>query len=303
MQLRMHIRALDLNPRLLRPAKAIAAFCLLLASAAHAQQALSYNPADPQTGSPILFRVDLPEGRAVAGKWLGHNVTFTQSSDHTFWYLLAGSDVEQKPGTYPMEVTEIFNSGASRHLTTDVILTEASYRTAALRVSPRFIKPDAKTRAQVKVEQVVKEAAFARILPGALWSGEFAPPLSATPTDSFGTRRTFNGTVASVHKGADFRARVGTPVYASNDGVVTIAQPMFYEGNFVVLDHGQQLETLYMHLSRIDVKVGDTIKRGEQLGLSGATGRVDGPHLHFAVRWQGAYMDPVLLLQLPLPSR
>jgi len=93
----------------------------------------------------------------------------------------------------------------------------------------------------------------------------------------------------------------GTPVVAANDGTVIIAQPMFYEGNLVVIDHGQQFSTLYMHFSRIDVKVGQQVKKGQRLGLSGATGRVTGPHLHFAARWQGAYVDPVLLLKLEMP--
>ena len=90
---------------------------------------------------------------------------------------------------------------------------------------------------------------------------------------------------------------------AANDGEVVIAQPMFYEGNLVVIDHGQQFTTLYMHLSKIEVKVGDRVTKGERLGLSGATGRVTGPHLHLGVRWQGTYVDPVLLLGLTLPAR
>ena len=90
---------------------------------------------------------------------------------------------------------------------------------------------------------------------------------------------------------------------AANDGIVIIAQPMFYEGNLVVIDHGQQFTTLYMHLSKIEVSVGERVTKGKRLGLSGATGRVTGPHLHFAVRWQNMYVDPVLLLKLPLPPR
>jgi murein DD-endopeptidase MepM/ murein hydrolase activator NlpD len=91
-------------------------------------------------------------------------------------------------------------------------------------------------------------------------------------------------------------------VMAANDGVVIIARKMFYEGNLVVVDHGQQFSTLYMHFSKIEVKTGEHVKKGQRLGLSGATGRVTGPHLHFAARWQGDYVDPVLLLKLGLPA-
>jgi murein DD-endopeptidase MepM/ murein hydrolase activator NlpD len=110
----------------------------------------------------------------------------------------------------------------------------------------------------------------------------------------------FNGKLASVHKGMDFRAALGTPVKAGNSGVVVLAQRLYYEGNCVVIDHGLGLYSLAMHLSRIDVREGQTVARGERLGLSGATGRVTGPHLHWAIRWQGAYLDPAKVLKLRL---
>ncbi len=102
----------------------------------------------------------------------------------------------------------------------------------------------------------------------------------------------FNGKLASIHKGADFRAAMGTPVHAANSGVVVIARPLYYEGNCVAIDHGLGFYTLYMHFSRIDVKEGQRVQAGDLLGLSGATGRVTGPHLHWAVRWQGTYLGP-----------
>ena len=89
-----------------------------------------------------------------------------------------------------------------------------------------------------------------------LWRGSFHAPVPATATDSFGTRRMFNGKLASVHKGADFRAATGTPVRASNSGAVVLARPLYYEGNCVIIDHGMGLFTLSMHFSRIDVRRG-----------------------------------------------
>jgi murein DD-endopeptidase MepM/ murein hydrolase activator NlpD len=112
----------------------------------------------------------------------------------------------------------------------------------------------------------------------------------------------FNGKLASIHKGMDFRAPMGTPVRSGNSGVVVLARELFYEGNCVAIDHGLGLFTLSMHLSRIDVREGQQVAAGERLGLSGATGRVTGPHLHWAVRWEGAYLDPAKLLRLDLNS-
>jgi murein DD-endopeptidase MepM/ murein hydrolase activator NlpD len=178
-----------------------------------------------------------------------------------------------------------------------------TYKTTTLHVEEKYVQPDAATLARIAADKVVKDAAFAHTTSEPLWNGSFRSPVPFTPTDSFGTRRMFNGKLASIHRGTDFHAPSGTPVAAANDGVVIIAQGMFYEGNLVVIDHGQQFLTLYMHLSKIEVKVGDRVHKGERLGLSGATGRVTGPHLHFGARWQGMYVDAVKLLKITLPTR
>jgi murein DD-endopeptidase MepM/ murein hydrolase activator NlpD len=89
-------------------------------------------------------------------------------------------------------------------------------------------------------------------------------------------------------------------VRAGNSGVVVLARLLYYEGNCVVIDHGLGFFTISMHLSRIDVHEGQRVRTGDRLGLSGATGRVTGPHLHWGVRWQGAYLDPAKLLRLDL---
>jgi murein DD-endopeptidase MepM/ murein hydrolase activator NlpD len=105
----------------------------------------------------------------------------------------------------------------------------------------------------------------------------------------------------SLHQGTDYRAPAGSPVLAMNNGRVVLARNLFFEGGCVVIDHGQGLLTLYMHLSKFGVKEGDTVHRGQRVGSSGATGRVTGPHLHVSVRWEGSYLDPLLLVSLPLP--
>jgi murein DD-endopeptidase MepM/ murein hydrolase activator NlpD len=120
-------------------------------------------------------------------------------------------------------------------------------------------------------------------------------------TEHFGTQRTFNGKLQSVHQGLDFRAATGTPVRAMSSGEVILARELFYEGGFVVIDHGQGLLTLYMHLSQFMAKEGDRVAKGQAVGLSGASGRATGPHLHVGARWQSVYVDPAALLNLRLP--
>jgi murein DD-endopeptidase MepM/ murein hydrolase activator NlpD len=285
------------------------AFVVLLCAPANAQKnagfrAISWSPLRLQSGSPVLFTIELeqPVG-GVQGTWLKHAIVFDKSQKGNTWYALAGIDVEQAPGSYSLELTVTAADGRQLHASQEVAVLPAQYRTTTLHVQEKYVQPDAATLQQIAADKAVKDAAFAHQISQPLWSGSFRTPVPFAATDSFGTRRVFNGELASIHRGTDFHAPSGTPVLAANDGEVMIARGMFYEGNLVVIDHGEQFSTLYMHLSRIEVKVGERVKKGQRLGLSGATGRVTGPHLHLAARWQGEYVDPVLLLKLPLPAR
>jgi len=187
-------------------------------------------------------------------------------------------------------------------LSRTVEIHEAHYRTGTLTVAPKFVEPNPEELTRIKAEIALKDKVFATSAPQPLWTGDFRAPVHAPPTDSFGTRRMFNGELASIHKGMDFRAPMGTAVHAGNSGVVVLARPLYYEGNCVVIDHGLGLYTISMHLSRIDVHEGQHVAKGQLLGLSGATGRVTGPHLHWAVRWQNAYLDPAKLLRMDLAA-
>jgi murein DD-endopeptidase MepM/ murein hydrolase activator NlpD len=282
---------------------------LLLIPAAQAQKneglrVIRWTPATLQSGSPVLFTIELDHPASeVHGTWLNHALVFTRGPQGNTWFGLAGIDVEQAPGTYPLELTATASNGQELHATQQITVLPGSYKTTTLHVEEKYVQPDAATLARIAADKAVKDAAFAHLISQPLWNGSFRSPVPFTPTDSFGTRRMFNDKLASIHRGTDFHAPSGTPVVAANDGVVIIAQGMFYEGNLVVIDHGQQFSTLYMHLSKIEVKVGDRVHKGERLGLSGATGRVTGPHLHLGVRWQGMYVDAVMLLKLTLPTR
>ena len=127
-------------------------------------------------------------------------------------------------------------------------------------------------------------------------------PVSSPVSDLFGTERVINGEVQSRHQGLDYAAPAGTPVRAINRGVVILARPMFFEGDFIIIDHGQGLLSLYLHLSEFKVKEGDEVSGGQVIAMSGGTGRATGAHLHLAIRWQGAYLNPAILLGLPIPA-
>lgn len=278
---------------------------LFVASLAHAQTvppaatSVTLTPAVVVAGSPELIRVDVTDADYVVGHWLGPMIEFFPSQDHHTWFALAGVDVEANPGPSTLHLVAHTAKG-DVELAKDVEVQPAHYRTGTLTVAPKFVEPGPEELQQIHAAQELKKKVFASSATGPLWSGSFRAPVLAAATDSFGTRRMFNGKLASIHTGMDFRAPMGTVVRASNSGVVVLAQKLYFEGNCVIIDHGMGLYTMSMHFSRIDVHEGEHVTAGQRLGLSGATGRVTGPHLHWAVRWQGQNLDPAKLLKLDL---
>ena len=271
------------------------------ASNARAQNsAVTLTPALVEAGSPVLIHVEAPATATLDGDWLGRKLEFFPARDGRGWFALAGVDVEGAVGPSALRITVTPKSGTALDLSRNVEIHAAHYRTGVLTVAPQFVSPGPEELKAIEADVELKKKVFAASAPQPLWTGDFRAPVAAAPTDSFGTRRTFNGQLASVHKGMDFRAAMGTPVHAGNSGVVVLARKLYYEGNCVIIDHGLGLYTISMHFSRIDVHEGQRVRQGELLGLSGATGRVTGPHLHWAVQWQGAYLDPAKLLRLDL---
>jgi len=261
-----------------------------------------WQPTLPVNGSPVVFcvtsRVRL---KSLSGKWLTHEVFFSSDSQGKVWYGIAGASLETHPGSYSLDLKGVAAANEELSLQKQIRVGKGKYHSIAASVPKQFTEPSTEQLREINQDKALKEHAFARVTSEPEWAGNFHPPVKAPISDVFGTSRTFNGRVQSVHQGLDYAVPEGTPVAALNGGVVLLAQPLFFEGNCVVLDHGQGLLTLYMHLSKIEVKEGDHITSGQKLGLSGGTGRATGPHLHVAVRWQGIYLNPATLLSLHLP--
>ena len=254
------------------------------------------------TGSPCLFRVasQIPL-KAVTGTWMWRRLSFTFDAQARAWYAFGGVGLEAAQARYPLVITATLPSGEVVTSTFQVPVAQMEYPLSLLTVDPDFLDPNPATRARIKRERALKHELFGRVTPVSFLEGSFRLPLNSSLSGVFGARRTYNGQRRGRHQGADYDASLGTPVTALNGGKVLLARNLFFEGNCVVLDHGQGLLTMYLHFSAFKVKEGDTVKRGQVLGLSGATGRVTGPHLHVAVRWQGIYVDPVRLFALKLP--
>ena len=260
-----------------------------------------WQPNELQQGSVAFITVELDRvPRRVTGKWIGKDLAFFKSDNPKIWYALAGADLETQPGTYDLTLTAVMIGRRVIHKRVDI--GAANFRSGAVDVPENFVEPDAASKKQIAADEVLKNRAFSHLIAAPQWSGDFVTPVKAKPTDSFGMTRLFNEERTSTHRGTDFPVNEGAPVVVSNSGTVVLAKELFYEGNCVIVDHGQRFFTIYMHLSKLEVKPGNKLGKGERLGLSGQTGRVTGPHLHMGVRWNGAYLDPTKLLALTLPK-
>jgi murein DD-endopeptidase MepM/ murein hydrolase activator NlpD len=284
-------------------------FCGSAPSAFAANWTVRAQPTRPVNGAPVLFQVK-PPGllESLSGSWLGHELSFAFDATSKTWFALAGVSLETAPGTYALELTGETVAGKipGRKISFSRRFAVARGKypkiQVKLNVEGKFTEPNPEQQKQIEEAQQVKKDYLNRVTPEREWSGQFTAPADAAISDVFGSERVFNGKTSSPHLGLDFRVPSGTPVAAMNEGTVLLARPLYFEGNFVVLDHGQGLLTLYLHLSEFKVKEGDQVKRGQVIGLSGGTGRATGPHLHVAVRWQGTYLDPACLMRLRLPQ-
>jgi murein DD-endopeptidase MepM/ murein hydrolase activator NlpD len=181
---------------------------------------------------------------------------------------------------------------------------KGGYPNEVLAVPPAFVKPDSAAAARIQSE-VAKSREVSRRSQERqrLWRGPFRLPRSSRITSPFGSARVFNGEVQSRHLGTDFAGAIGAPVRAAGRGVVALVADFYLAGRAVYIDHGAGLVTAYFHLSRADVRRGQTVVAGQRIGAVGRTGRVTGPHLHWVARYGAISVDPMSLLQLEQAHR
>jgi murein DD-endopeptidase MepM/ murein hydrolase activator NlpD len=263
-----------------------------------------WEPVKLVNGSPVLFRVTAPKQlTALTGNFLGQDLSFRLSQSCHCWYAFAGVNLATKPGRYTLSVQGTGQGEKKAGMSYAVAIAAAHYPFSTITVAPAFVEPPKEVEPLIRAADEAKKQAFSTSNPDPLWSGPFQAPAQTETSGVFGSARVYNGVKKSQHLGLDFRASTGTPVHATNSGTVILARPLYFEGNCVMLDHGQGLVTIYMHLSEFKVKEGEKVLAGQLIALSGGTGRATGPHLHFAVRWHGEYLDPRTLLELRPPEK
>ncbi|MDR2884463.1 MAG: M23 family metallopeptidase [Deferribacteraceae bacterium] len=195
-----------------------------------------------------------------------------------------------KQGKFPLKVTA---GKASKEKTINV--KDRYYRVQKLKVEPKYVQPAKKDSERIQKESKITRVALTQFTPTKGWKLPMQKPINSKLSSTFGSARFFNGERRSKHSGLDFVGKTGDKISAVADGKVVLAQNLYFGGNAVYIDHGLGVVSASLHMSKMLVKKGDTVKRGQTIGLVGATGRVTGPHLHFSMFAQGVSIDPLLL--------
>ena len=244
---------------------------------------------------PIRDRPD-----RVEGQFLKRRLTFFPVTEQTYAGLL-GLDMQDRPGRYELTIEIVYPQRTERR-SLSVLVMKEEYPEQRLTLPSKMVDLDKKTLARVETESKAVHEAFAGFVPHPLWKGRFMEPVQGKISGRFGSRRVINGQPRKPHSGEDIAAPEGTPVLAMNDGMVRLTADHFFSGKGVIVDHGLGLFSMYFHLSSVDVKHGQVVKKGQVIGKVGATGRATGPHLHWGVRLNGSRVDPYSLLELSVDS-
>jgi murein DD-endopeptidase MepM/ murein hydrolase activator NlpD len=291
--------------QLVRNALGLAFAAIVIAEPLSAQAPLvSVEPAQPAPGALVRFTlVDSAAASAIVsarGVLAGEPLNFLAADSGRFHAI----------GAIPTEASDSLlatviiqrAAGSADTLRVAIMVPPIEVPTTepTLAVSTRFTQPlDAKTQARIARENALARDVGRRAHTAPpRWTEAFLKPRDTRITSEFGTGRLFNGKVSSRHLGVDYQGATGTPIVAANRGVVALVDTFFLAGRVVYIDHGGGVVTGYFHMSKPLVKKGDTVERGQRIGLVGATGRVTGPHLHWTARYGGLTMNPGDLLSL-----
>lgn len=264
----------------------LAPLLLLLLSAS---PALTVAPPAARPGDAVLLRVALSSS-APQGTLAGRALHFWRTGQGEYWALSA-LPIETRVGTARALVQA---DGSSLSAPLEVV--EPGFTIHALTLDKKYVEPPRSVEKRIADDHQAFVVAFSRPFAPPLFQTGFDWPRRAPTSGRFGDQRVLNGKKPSVHYGLDITGPRGAPVAASNDGVVAIARNAYLSGNTVVIWHGAGIYTAYFHLDRMAVKTGERVARGEVIGALGATGRATGPHLHWGVKVDGLYIDPMSLL-------
>jgi murein DD-endopeptidase MepM/ murein hydrolase activator NlpD len=255
------------------------------------QLKVTLSPKKVGPGDILLVTLSGATG-TVEGTFNGKTIYFNPSEKS--YKAIVGLDLLSEPGKYDLKI----NSNGSS-LRRQVKVTKKAYRTQRLKMPKDMVELSPENEARAEREGQ-KMAAIWPNQTERLWSGNFINPREGKIGTEFGVKRLMNDIPKNPHTGVDVVAEEGEEVHAPNNAIVALVDEQFFSGNSVILDHGQGIYTMFFHLSKVLVQPGQQVKKGDVIGLVGATGRASGAHLHWGVRVQGARVDPLELIRLKL---
>ena len=249
-------------------------------------------------GEVVLVQIDSKDAlQEVRATWLGRTLSFYQIEPRR-WQGLAPIDVGARAGPSTLLINAKTASGAALRRSYPITVAAKTFPSRSIRVPPEFAEPPVEALPRIAKERETVEAILARTTPERFWSESFVTPVPGAATSSFGRRTILNGVQRGPHTGTDFQAATGTPVVAPNRGRIVLAADHYFSGRTIIIDHGLGVYTYLAHNSELLVEEGTIVERGQKIALAGATGRVTGPHVHWALRLAGARIDPVSLVEV-----
>lgn len=250
-------------------------------------------------GGIVLVNVHgVPPGANLEAKFESTELAFYPLTVGGSFQAVLGVPFNHKPGPAQLDVVVAVTGEPAHALPLPFTITDGKYPSEKLKVAKRNTNPKKADVTRILRDIKVVGAVYHQLTREKMWKGPFTYPIQSSVTSIFGTKRVFNGKMQSFHQGLDLRAAIGTPIHASAGGIVALAEDLFFTGNTVLIDHGYGVFTLYAHMSKLDVKKGQRVASQEVLGLSGKTGRVSGPHLHWGAIIHKAKVNPKFLTEV-----
>jgi len=259
---------------------------------------ISFSTLEPEIGSFITIKThsDLANGEVIL-----NNQSFPIRADNNRGISIIPISYWWSPGEYTATILD--NQGRT-WLKENIRLQAVEFDKSYLTIDDQqeeIVRPtDPERQARRKRDQEMVQAARAESYQDRLWNESFIWPLEGRLTTDYGATRYHNNQLANRHNGIDIAAPTGTPVMASNDGQVTLAADLLVTGNTIIIDHGWNIYSSYLHLSKLFVEEGDYVSKGEEIGAVGSTGFSTGPHLHWSISYNRIFLNPRSFVDLEL---
>ena len=290
-----------MRPRVLRPVFLLIALtaCWYLITVTGPRAAESAEKVFKTKQGDVIYLTLNVEGApsSVQGRFHDRLVPFFKTGREGEFGALVGIDMAAIPDTADLKA-EITYPDSVRKRVFRVTVAPEDFREQRMTLPKGQVDPDAAALKRITLEKEKVKAVLAGFTPDRLWGSGFLVPVEGTITGAFGSKRILNGQPRNQHNGEDIAALLGTPVKATNDGVVKMVDDHFFSGKGVILDHGLGLFTMYFHLDATAVKEGERVKRGDVIGTVGQSGRATGPHLHWGAWLNGSRVNPFALARL-----